>query len=628
MIGRFLYLVGLSCISPLVFSAPPPEKARARDLYVGEAYYQAAQGHYLDAISRLDTELWQFWRLDDPKLDPLHYQVNHANFSVGDFELSYRMHQRAGRAFKAVLEGQVDEPIRNEAAWRLARIFMQKGDATSALAAIERIKGRIPEKIKNEELLLRGQIYLHVGRFAEAIRILRDLKGEKGFEGYASYNLGIALIQSGQEAAGMTELAKAGLLASDDEATLAIRDKANLLLGNHLISAGKPAEAKQHLDRVRVSGPFSSKALLSSGWADAAEDKFDRALVPWSILIKRNSTDKAVQEGLLGAPYAYSKLKLHGRAAQLYAVALQGFGTELTKLDASLRSVRDGTFLKALVRNESQLDRNWVVRLRELPESPETYYLLELMASNDFQESLQNYFDLEEMRKKLAAWTDSLDAFGEIVETRGRYYDDALPPLDKRFKALDSQMRLRMEQRQTLHERLQKLLTAPRPEFLQTADERMLREQLAQLGDKVRNDTSEAGEAARQRIERLQGVLHWNIHTGYNERLTQAYKHLHALAADVEQLDDIHRSFVRSRQAATQSYKGYDKQLASLRRRVQEARGKVSTLMARQGSILEAMAIQEFEQRRARLEEYQVQARFALAESYDRANKSQGGETK
>lgn len=628
MIRRFLYLAGLSCISPLVFSAQPPEKARAKDLYLGEAYYQAAQGHYLDAINRLDTELWQFYRLDDPKLDPLHYQVNHANFSVGDFELSYRMHQRAGRAVKAVLEGNVDEPIRNEAAWRLARIFMQKGDATSALAAIERIKGRVPQRIKNEELLLRGQIYLNVGRFPEAIKVFREIKGEKGFEGYASYNLGIALIQSGQEAAGLIELEKAGLLASDDEATLAVRDKANLLLGNHLISADKPAEAKQYLDRVRVSGPFSNKALLSSGWADAAEEKFDRALVPWSILITRNSTDKAVQEGLLGAPYAYSKLKLHGRAAQLYAIALQSFGTELTKLDASLKSVRDGRFLKALVRNESKLDRNWVVRLRELPESPETYYLLELMASNDFQESLQNYFDLEELRRKLAAWTDSLDAFGEIIETRGRYYDDALPPLDKRFKALDSQMRLRMEQRQTLHERLQKLLIAPRPEFLQTADERVLREQLAQLSEKVENDTSEAGEDARQRIKRLQGVLHWNIHTTYNERLTHAYKHLHELDADVEQLNGIHRSFVRSRQAATQSYKGYDKQLASLRRRVREARVKVSTLMARQGSILEAMAIHELEQRSARLEEYQVQARFALAESYDRANKSQGGEAK
>jgi len=139
VIRRYLCLVGLFFISPLVFSAPPAEKARARDLYLGEAYYQAAQGNYLDAISRLDTELWQFYRLDDPKLDPLHYQVNQANFSVGDFELSYRMHQRAGRAIKAVLEGNVDEPIRNEAAWRVARIFMQKGDATSAVAAIERI---------------------------------------------------------------------------------------------------------------------------------------------------------------------------------------------------------------------------------------------------------------------------------------------------------------------------------------------------------------------------------------------------------------------------------------------------------------------------------------------------------
>jgi len=185
-----------------------------------------------------------------------------------------------------------------------------------------------------------------------------------------------------------------------------------------------------------------------------------------------------------------------------------------------------------------------------------------------------------------------------------------------------------MEQRQTLHERLQKLLIAPRPDFLQTADERVLREQLAQLSEKVKNDTSAAGEDARQRIKRLQGVLHWNIRTTYNERLTHAYKHLHELDAGVEELNSIYRSYVRSRQAATQSYKGYDKQLASLRRRVQEARDKVSTLMARQGSILAAMAIQELEQRRARLEEYQVQARFALAESYDRANKSQEGEAK
>ncbi|HSB98769.1 MAG TPA: tetratricopeptide repeat protein, partial [Burkholderiaceae bacterium] len=593
-----------------------------------EAYYQAAQGNYFDAVSRLDTELWQFYRLDDPKLDPLHYQVNRANFSVGDFELSYRMHQRAGRAMKAVLEGNVDEAIRNEAAWRLGRILMQKGDVSAALAAVETIKGRIPERVRAEEQLLRGQVYLHAGRFAEAIKTFEGLKTEKGFEGFAAYNLGIAFVLSNQETTGFDQLAKAGSLPASDEANLAIRDKANLLLGSRLIASGRTAEAKQYLDRVRVSGPFSNRALLSSGWADAAEGKFDGALVPWSTLIQRNSTDKAVQEGLLGAPYAYSKLALHGRAAQLYAAALQTFGNELGKIDASLKSIHEGRFRAALVRDEAKLDSNWVVKLRELPDAPETHYLLELMASDDFQESLQNYFDLEQLRRKLVAWSESLDSFAEIIELRGRYYGAELPAIDKRFKELDSQLRLRIEQRRTLHERLQQLLVAPRPDFLQTADERMARERLAQWGEGYKDDTSVNGQAMRLRIERLQGVLHFEIHTTYDSRLTAAYKHLHELGADVDRLNTIYRSFVGSRQAATQSYKGYDKQLVALRGRVREAQDKVATLMARQGHVLEAMAVQELDQRRARLEEYQVQARFALAESYDKADKDREGGTK
>jgi hypothetical protein len=38
------------------------------------------------------------------------------------------------------------------------------------------------------------------------------------------------------------------------------------------------------------------------------------------------------------------------------------------------------------------------------------------------------------------------------------------------------------------------------------------------------------------------------------------------------------------------------------------------------------MAIEELEARRQRLEEYQVKARFALADSYDRATLKQGQE--
>ena len=622
MMRRYLCLFGL-CFTSLSFAGDDPSRVTAKDLYLGEAFYYAKQGDYFDAITRLDTELGQFYRLDDPTLDPLNFQINYANFSVGDFELSYRMHQRAGRAIKAVLEGNVEQSIRNEAAYRLARIFMQKDDPRNALSTIEKITGKIPEKIRDDELFLRAQIYMLSGKFEEAVKILQGLQGAKSFEGFSTYNLGIALIQSGQEQRGFEQLDKAGQIKSDDEGTLAIKDKANLLLGNRLIAAGQPALAKQYLDRVRLTGPFSNKALLGSGWTDVAVGKFDRALVPWSLLLKRNVTDKAVQESMLGVPYAYTKLDLHGRAALLYGSALEAFGSEISKLDASIKSVREGKFLQALVRDELKQDKNWVVKLRELPESPETYYLLELMASNDFQESLQNYFDLEELRKRMTSWDDYLDAYEEIIRIRHQYYESILPNVDKQFRALDSKMRLRLEQRQALDERLKIILVSPRPEFLATADERISRENLRRLEEKYKNDSSASANDIRGRIKRLEGVLHWQISTTYDKRLTEAYKNFHQLDADVEKLRNIYRSFVRSRQAATQSYKGYDDQIRQLRNRVRDSRERVNTLMARQGHMLDVMAVNELDQRRKRLEEYQVQARFALSESYDRASKKQ-----
>ena len=54
-----------------------------------------------------------------------------------------------------------------------------------------------------------------------------------------------------------------------------------------------------------------------------------------------------------------------------------------------------------------------------------------------------------------------------------------------------------------------------------------------------------------------------------------------------------------------------------------EALERLATLMARQGHILETVAIEELRVRRERLVAYQNQARFAFADSYDRAAKAQ-----
>lgn len=107
--------------------------ADARDPYFGESLYNAYQGRWFDALQRLDSELAQHYRVDDETQDSLYPLIGHAEFSVGDFELNYRMHHRAGRAIKAVLEADVPERVRNEAAFRLARIHFQKGQPQDAM---------------------------------------------------------------------------------------------------------------------------------------------------------------------------------------------------------------------------------------------------------------------------------------------------------------------------------------------------------------------------------------------------------------------------------------------------------------------------------------------------------------
>jgi hypothetical protein len=83
-----------------------------------------------------------------------------------------------------------------------------------------------------------------------------------------------------------------------------------------------------------------------------------------------------------------------------------------------------------------------------------------------------------------------------------------------------------------------------------------------------------------------------------------------------------YESFVRVRQAAVHSYEGYEIPIRRLRTRVEGASTKVGLLMARQGHILELVAVDELLARRERINEYRDQARYALADSYDRATKA------
>src|SRR4029434_10221515 len=282
-------LIGLGLA--LGLAARPATCDDVRDLYFGEALYHAYQGQYFDALQRLDTELGVYHGLDEPALDTLHFHINDAEFSVGDFELNYRMHQRAGRAIKAVLEGAVDEAVRNEAAFRLARIHFQKDQLDDAQNALGRIHGVVPAEIRDGVEFLRANIDMATARPADAVKVLQQVQSDESLAGFVAYSLGIALFQDCRSIEAIEQLDKAGRLPASDDAGLAIRDKSHLVRGSMLFESGEFERAKQSLERVRLEGPFSNQALLRAGFAAATAQQYDRALVPWNILVEREPTD-------------------------------------------------------------------------------------------------------------------------------------------------------------------------------------------------------------------------------------------------------------------------------------------------------------------------------------------------
>jgi hypothetical protein len=546
-----------------------------RDLYFGEVLYYAYQDLHFDALSRLDNELSQYYQQDESELDPFHTHRGPAEFSVGDIELQYRMTQRAGRAIQVVLGEGLDLATRNVAALQLARVFYKKDDPQNALHALALIReepeksyydekytldvlrGREPKTFKTDVAYLSALSNISTGRFAEAVETLQSLRNKKRLEGYVLYNLGIALTLNGEEEEGLAVFDSLGRINTSKKDLLALRDKTNLKLAYHYLDKSDAKKAKKYFERVRIDGPYSNRALLGSGWVSTAENQYDRALVPWSILHKRDEINVSVQESLMAVPFAYSKLGAHGKAANLYNHAMAVFSREIKNLDGSIKSIRKGKFLDALLTEEKQKNENWVVNLRALPETPETRYTLQLLASNDFQESYKNYKDLAQLKGRIEKWLADLVTYEDMIELRRQHMEPLLPVVEEKFKKLDGRINLRLEQRNNLAGKLKSMLIAPRPEYLATSDERQAQEVLSALENRIAANPEAVDADLRRRVKRLRGILLWRVRSEYDQRLTDTYNNLIALDDVIVVLKKKYNSFVRSRQAATQSYEGY-----------------------------------------------------------------------
>ena len=596
--------------APALADADAPAATRIRDLDYGDVLFHYYQDDYLGALVRLEAAR------------DLGRMPNHgaeADLLSGGLYLSLGLHAEATRIFDRLLGGSVPQSVSDRARFYLARIGYQRGYYDRALRDLGLIKGTLPGSLESERRLLSANVLMALGRYGDAAAELRKAGPEDDWAPYARYNLGVALVRNGDLAQGAQWLTAVGTMPAGTEEQRSLRDRANLALGYAMLQQRAAEPAASALARVRLQGPYSNKALLGLGWAEADAKRPDRALVPWLELREGRLLDAAVQESYLAVPYAYAQLASNGQAAQQYRYAVEAYSNESRRLDESIVAIRRDGFLDSVLAATPPDDpMGWAWQLRKVPDAPQTRYLYHLLASHAFQEGLRNYRDLRIMQRNLAGWGQSLEALDEMVVTRELAAEQREPRRQALADATDLDG---LAARQaTLDERVRQIESGREVAALASPEQAAAWSALDADLERIESlPASEQRDALAERARLLRGVLLWQLDAEYKQRMRHLKNDVRETAT---LLADARRGMQQVDQAsasAPQSTAGYASKVRSLAARVEAMGPSIDAAAAAQQRVLVAIAVDELEAQKRRLASYATQAQFALAAIYDGA---------
>jgi len=617
----------LLCVAGWAGAAETPPRS-VEEPHYGDGLFHFYQEQYFTAITGLMVSQ-HFKRVTR--------HADEAEVLRGGMLLSYGMHREAGEVFARLIEQGAPPPVRDRAWFYLAKIRYQRGWLAEAKDALGHIDRALPGTLEDERVLLQANLLIALADYAGAVKVLSALGAadvpRKGIERgtsavpYARFNLGVALVKSGDGVQGSTLLDQIGSAAASDEEQRALRDRANLALGFAALANKQPDKARSFLERVRLTGLQANKALLGYGWAAAVLKSPKQALVPWTELAQRDPHDSAVLEARIAVPYAYSELGARGQALQRYQDAIAAFEGEGRALDGSIASIRSGLLLTSLLQRNPGSEMGWSWNIATLPSAqalPHAGHLAPLLAQHEFQEAFKNWRDLQFLSRNLQGWSENLGVFGDMLANRRKAYAEKLPQVRAKTPQ-DTALAGLSQRRDGLSAELQRATVAADGAAFFDAAQGDLLQLLARA--RAAQQALPADQQPAQAAERLrlaQGALTWELARQYPQRMHQAGRQLQAIDAQLIEAQQRDTALAQAQKIEPQRFEAFAARIAELDKRIQALSPRVVALGAEQQLAMQEMAVAELQHQKQRLAAYATQAQFAVAQLYDRATLAAG----
>ncbi len=339
----------------------------------------------------------------------------------GGMMLSYGLTDYSHKIFDKLLTEDIDEQTRNRAWFYLASLYFNKGNIAKSSEALLKIKGDMPREIHQRYHYLATLINIRNKHLSVAKEVIFGGQQSSPYEPYLLFNLAMSQLKSGKIEQAIENLQRVTSYADNGEEFSALADRAKHAQALIAMEAKKMPQAWVHLQGIGTSGLYSNRALLTYAWTAINLQRFDEAIPALRILDKRSIALPEVQETKVLLPHLYEQQGAKRKALKGYLLAVKEFERGVSEVEEARRIIAKRDVPEEFVVNLEAImdDSDWFGTQPTVDYNKLTPFLVELMASNAFQESLKELADLYAIRKNLNYWQAQSSQHKTILANRG-----------------------------------------------------------------------------------------------------------------------------------------------------------------------------------------------------------------
>ncbi len=336
----------------------------------------------------------------------------------GGMLLSYGMTDESKKIFDQLLDANSSEEIRNRAWFYLAKLFYNKSDLVNAKNSLEKIKGKMPDDLHTDYHYLATLLGNSGDHLAIIENTIKSAAKDNSYLPYLIFNLAIIELKDGQLALAVKNLEKVTEYSGTSEELSVLADRARHGLAELAIKHGNLPQAWKYLTAIRTTGLYSNRALLSYAWAAINLKQFKEALPALEILNKRSIAIPEVQEAKVLLAHVYEEDGALRKALKSNLLAEKEFKVGIDMVAEARLVINNQDVPREFIANLKVImdDTDWYGAAPSVDYKKLTPFLIDLMASHPFHESLRELADLYAIEENLKYWSIQADEHRLILE--------------------------------------------------------------------------------------------------------------------------------------------------------------------------------------------------------------------